>query len=1149
MTKMPKKQAPIGTSGLPERLLTLASAAFLLVLCLLCCRPAHAQFETASVLGFVHDNSGAAIQKSTVTLINSATGVSSTVLTDAQGQYEFTSVRIGQYKVKSAAPGFSEAVTEAFTVEVNARLRVDVNLKLGAVSDSVTVTGAASLLESEDSERGQLISAREVSNLPLNGRSYADLALLAPGVRRNNLENQSVTSRDASYNVNGQRSEFNNFLLDGLDNNAYGTSNQGFSNEAIPPSPDAINEFRVETDNYSAEFGRSSGAVINVSINSGTNHTHGRLWEYNRNTDFNAIGPFTPPTNALTGKAQKPVLVKNQFGAAIGGPIWKDKLFYFADYEGNRQVQGVYSATTVPNAQQRQGIFLTTAGVPVPLHNPITGAVYANGIVPTSDWNALATLVIKDLPTPNIANSFSNNYVSVPKANLTDDKGDLRADGYLNPRTTAFIRYSEHQGNIVDAASIPGAAGGGSSNGSIHAYNRQIAAGNTYTFNQNSILDARVGFTWTKGGKTPYGFGQPSLLQAAGIPGIPTDPGVVRSLNVQSVSGGFTAFGSQGSSPQFQNPFVINPKINYSILHGRHSIKVGYEFQAINTEVDDFNPVYGQDTYGGAFSSGLSPATGGNAGSDTGGKEAAYLADFLVGARSAYQLNNFVIVNYHQFMNFFYLQDDLKITPKLAINLGLRYELATPQFVSGNHLANFDPTTNTLVQASYGSTYKRALVNTPLTDFAPRVGFSYQLNDKTVIRSGYGLAYDQFNREGGENLLAYNGPYIVNSSITQKATNPLCAANVSTSSCFRPTQMGFSDNFVSSANFSTLLAQTRYIPKDIKTGYVESWHFGIQRQLGKNTVLDVAYIGEHGAKLWVLADLNQAPANVASATCSSTVTTGCVSLLNRRPIQGFTGIEESINAGFLRYNGLQAKIEHRYSNGLYLLNSFSYSRAIDNASGHLDTPNNDNSRVNLANLKGETGESAYDQPLNDTLTAIWDLPYGKGRQFGSGSNRLMQTVLGGWQLSAVNTATSGQPVNLIYSEPSQFDVSDLLNYRPNVTGNPINPSSSRVKTATALTLFLNPATVSVPTDITKPYGNAGRNSLRDFAFHQFDTGLHKAFPLWSDASNLDFRAEAFNVLNQVNYGAPDSNRSDGGYGSITSAFPARQLQLALKLIF
>ena len=1085
-----------------------------------------AQFDTASVLGYVHDPSGAALANATVSLISPATNTSVTVKTSTQGAYEFTDVKIGNYLITAKADGFDTTSTESFQVQVNARQRVDVTLKLGSATEQVTVSGGVQLLDTESSERSQVIGTREVESLPLNGRAYADLALLVPGVRRNNLENQTVTSRDASYNVNGQRSEFNNFLLDGLDNNAYGTSNQGFSNQAIPPAPDAINEFLVETDNYSAEFGRSSGAVINVSVHSGSNKIHGKVWEYNRNTDFNAIGPFSPPLNAATGQAQKPVLVKNQFGGSIGGPIWKDKFFFFADYEGNRQVQGQYAAVTIPNAQQRQGIFVDSTGAPVPLHNPLTGAVYANGIIPTADWNALATLVIQDLPAPNIPNAFSNNYASVPKANLTDNKGDLRIDATINPRTTAFFRYSDHQGNIVDAASIPGPAGGGSSNGTIHAYNRQIAAAATRAFSQNSILDARVGFTWTHGGKTPYGFGQPSLLAQAGIPGLPTEAGVVRSLNVQAVST-FTAFGSQGSSPQFQNPFVINPKINYSLLRGRNSMKFGYEFQAINTEIDDFNPVYGQDNYGGAFSSGTSAATGGVVSTDVGAKEAAYLADFLLGARSSYQLNNFVIVNYHQFMHFMYVQDDLKLMPKLTVNVGLRYELATPQFVTGNHLANFDPSTSTLVQASYGSLYNRALVHTPKLDFAPRIGFSYQMNDKTVIRSGYGLSFDQFNREGGENLLAYNGPYIVNSSITQKISSPICDPQVSSTTCFRPTQEGYSDNFVSSSNFSTLLAQTRYIPRNIPTGYVQSWHLGVQREIAKNTVFEVSYLGEHGVKLWVLADLNQAAPNVPSATCSNTVNTGCVPLLNRRPIAGFTGIEESIPAGFLSYNGLQAKVEHRYSDGLYVLDSFSYSRAIDNASGHLDTPNDDNSRINLANPNGERGESAYDQPLNDTLTVIWDVPYGRGRRFGSKSNRLLETALGGWQITAINTATSGQPVNLIYSEPSQFDVSDLLNYRPNVSGNPIAPSSARIKTASALTNFLDPTTVTIPTDVSQPYGNAGRNSLRDLPYYSLDTGVHKAFLLWNEHSNLDFRAEAFNVFNHVNYGAPDSNREDG----------------------
>jgi hypothetical protein len=1108
---------------------------------------AFAQFDTASVLGFVRDSSGAAIPNSEVKLIDVATGTAVTVKTDGQGQFQFTDVRVGQYKLDSTAPGFNESITSPFTVAVNARQRVDVSLQPGSASESVTVSGEASQLESETSDTGLIISPTEVHNLPLNGRAYADLAVLAPGVRRNNLENQSVTSRDASYNVDGQRSEFNNFLLDGLDNNAYGTSNQGFSNQAIPPSPDAINEFQVETNNYSAEYGRASGAVINVSINSGTNQFHGKAWEYNRNTAFNAKGPFLPPVDVVTGKRQQPTLIRNQFGGEIGGPILHNKLFFFADYEGNRQVQGQYTTATVPTLQQRQGIFVDTKGNPVPLQNPLTGVQYTNGIVPTADWNKLSTLVIAALPAPNVPNSFSNNYASFPKASLVDDKGDVRIDAYIGPKTTLFGRFSDHEGNIVDATSIPGAAGGSSSNGQIHAYNQQVAAGVTHSFSQSSILDARIGFTWTHGGKTPYGFGQPSLNAAAGITGLPTDASVVRSLNVQSVTG-YTAFGSQGSSPQFQNPFVINPKLNYTILKGRNSIKVGYEFLAINTEIDDFNPVYGQNTYNGAFS------RVGAASTDTGAKEATFLTDFLIGAPNSYQLNNEVVVNQHQYMNFFYAQDDIKFTPKLTVNAGLRYELVTPQFISGNHLANFDPSTNTLIQASSGSLYNRALVHTPKLDLAPRFGLAYQVDPKSVIRAAYGISFDQFNREGGENLLAYNGPYIVNSNINQVAPftgsggtkQPACTGN-NFSNCFRSTQQGFPQNFASPQNFSTLLAQTRYIPKNIPTGYVQSWHLDFQREIAKDTVFTVSYVGEHAVHIWVLADLNQARPNTIGGACAASGT-GCLSLQARRPISTFTGIEESVPYGFLSYNGLQTMLEHRFQNGFYALNSFTYSRAIDNASGHLDTPNGDNSRVNLANLNGERGESAYDQPLNDTLTLIWDLPYGKGRHFGASAPRAVQMLLGDWQVSAINTATSGQPVNLTYSESALADVSDILAYRPNVSGNPVTPQGQRIKTATSVSNFLNSSTVSVP-NFTTPYGNAGRNSLRDYPFYQLDTGLHKGFQLWSDSSLLDFRAEAFNLLNQVNYSAPESNRSDGGFGSITSAFPPRQLQLALKLEF
>ena len=514
--------------------------------------------------------------------------------------------------------------------------------------------------------------------------------------------------------------------------------------------------------------------------------------------------------------------------------------------------------------------------------------------------DAARVSVINALPSPNVP-GFSNNYVSFPRATLTDDKGDGRLDYILSTKTTIFGRYSDHKGDIVDATSIPGDAGDGG-NGTIHAYNRQIAAGITHAFGPNSTLDTRIGFTWTHGGKLPYLSGQESLNTQAGVPGLPTDKVVVRRLSNESVKN-FSTWGAQTSNPQFQNPFVINPKINYSLVEGRHSMKIGWEYLAINTEVDDFNPVYGGET----FSQGFSQNGGGT--SDAGAGQAAYLTDFLTGARDSYQLNNFRIVNYHQYMNYFYFQDDWKALPSLTVNLGLRYELVTPQFVDGNHLANFDPSTNTLIQASGGSLYKRALVNTPKLNFAPRFGISWQLDPKTVVRSAYGISYDQFNREGGENLLAYNGPYIINSAVNQVAPfaftgtkQPVCTGDNYTD-CFRTVMQGYPSNFVSASNFNTLIAQTRYIPKDIPTGYIQAWHFDVQREIARNTVLTASYIGEHGVHIWVLADLNQAAPNSP---------TGTLSVQARRPITTFTTIEESIPAGFLSYNGLQVKFEHRY---------------------------------------------------------------------------------------------------------------------------------------------------------------------------------------------------------------------------------------------
>ncbi len=318
---------------------------------LLCPISLFAQFDTATVLGTIRDAAGRVVEGSRVTLANQGTGTTQTATTDGNGSYNFLNVRVGDYSVKAELAGFKSATSNPFRADVNARQRVDLQLEIGQVTENVVVSDAAAVLETDSSDRGQVINRREIVDLPLNGREYADLALLSTGVRKSVLENQSITSRDASFNVNGQRSALNNFILDGIDNNSYGTSNQGFSNQVIQASPDALAEFKVQTDNYSAEFGRAAGAVINASIRSGTNGYHGSAWEFLRNTSLNAVGFF----NTFAPGVSKPVFIQNQFGAAFGGRIIRDKLFFFVDYEGLRRVTKTAQFSALPTADQRAG--------------------------------------------------------------------------------------------------------------------------------------------------------------------------------------------------------------------------------------------------------------------------------------------------------------------------------------------------------------------------------------------------------------------------------------------------------------------------------------------------------------------------------------------------------------------------------------------------------------------------------------------------------------------------------------------------------------------------------------------------------------------------------------------------------------------------
>ncbi len=403
-----------------------------------------------------------------------------------------------------------------------------------------------------------------------------------------------------------------------------------------------------------------------------------------------------------------------------------------------------------------------------------------------------------------------------------------------------------------------------------------------------------------------------------------------------------------------------------------------------------------------------------------------------------------------------------------------------------------------------------------------------------MIRSAYGISWVLFNRAGGENLLAYNGPNIINSSINQIPSQGICSsAAAAAGTCFRSLTQGFPNGIIDPSNFSTAISQVRYIPGSARNGYVQSWHFTIQQELAKDLLLDVAYVGNHSVGLNVLSDANQALPNAQGQN---------LPLIQRRPIQGFTDIEIAYNGGFGSYEALQIKLEKRNSHGLYVLNSFTWSKAIDNAPGHLENYDGDNSRINYYNPGIERGLSGYNQPLNDTLSILYDLPFGHGRHFNTDS-RALDLIAGGWSLNVINTMSSGLPLDIGYSATSQQQVSGLVSERPDLV-----PGVSPYLGGSNPMYYLNPAAFSVPS-YTQPFGNTPRNNVRTPAVYETDFGVHKGFMI-TEGRSLQFRAEAFNLFNKTNFATVSTtNANSSGFGVFNSTFPARQIQLALKLVF
>ena len=1129
----------------------------LLLSCLLVTISSRAQYDNGSVVGTIRDRTGAPIPGAAITLTNTETGIAAKATTDATGGYEFPAVHVGLYRISATSSGFSDAIANNVSVSVGGRQRIDLGLKVGTAETTVEVSDVALQVESETSQRDQIITNYQSAALPLVTRNYSDLLGLVTGSRQ--APTAAVTSsinslvRAGSYNINGQRSMFNNFLLDGLDNNAYGESNQGFDNQIIAVPPDSVAQFQVVTNNESAEYGRSSGATINVATQSGTNRFHATLYEFLRNTALNATGFFKPTQTGSSGIVvpfKKSTFNRNQYGMNLGGPILRSRLFFFIDYEGFRQVLKPLSVLTLPTQNELNGILVAT------VRNPLTGKIYPAGSqIPAADINPLSRQIITafravpGLPTSGAAGTGLAQFDYAVQVPFTDnsDKGDLRFDFQQGPNTSWFLRVSDRKENALNAPALPLPLDG-QTNGKIRVLDQQAVLGFTRLFGASKVLDIRAGISRTKAGKFSTSIGSTSFA----IPGLPTDPAVSGGLPTTSITG-FTGFGRQSTNPQFQNPALLDPRFNFTWVKGPHSMKFGYEYEHVWMAVSDNNPLFGSFTYGGAYSAcpagtavpGLGTCTAPVSGQPappvaltTAAVSDTYFADFLFGTTSGYSAANVFTAHLRQTFNNVYAQDDWKVTPNLTLNAGLRWEYGSPYSEANDFISNFDPTTATVQTISHTAVngpgvtvypngdgiYGKTLVHPDYTDFGPRLGFAYAPDSKTAVRGGFGMSYVHYTRAGSGNILGINAPQALFVAVNQNNLKPTptnrCVGSPTVTqigTCYVSADQGFPTGLTST--FNPLTDNVTYVPRNTRDSYVESYYLSVQRQLYKNTLLDIAYVGNHGLKLQGFVNQNQLNPSVGFAQAN-------------RPFPGFSDVTTALNGFSSNYNSLQVKYEQRATAGLTLLNSFTWSHALDQTSASLE--GNTPSVQNIYNLAADYGQSDYNLPIQDVTSIVYELPFGRGRHFLSSANGFVDAALGGWQLSVINTMQSGTPFNITYTPSAINQVSPTISnsfrganlYRPNV--NPLVPrvlntqiASSGYIQYTNPAAYLLPATGSAAAPFS-PFGNAARNPLRNTPFYQSDLALNKRFSTPIESLKVEFRSEFYNILNHTNLYLPST---------------------------
>lgn len=1100
-----------------------------------------AQVNTASLSGLATDPTGAALPHVTVAAKDDANGYSRTVQTDSAGAYSFQDLPIGQYSLTVSAPGFT-SIVEQVVLAVGQRSREDFHLQMGATEQTVQVQAATALLSPDDASISTVVGLTTIEETPLSLRNWDDLLRVVPGVQISRFTQQSgATSagRVGDFNVNGIHSLQNDFILDGIDNNTFSENVQELSTESAHPSLDTIAEFNVITNPYSAEYGRSPGGVVSVNTKSGANHFHGLGYEYVRNNYFDS-NDFFSDRHGLP----KPKYNQNQFGGNLGGPILKNRLFFFFDYEGTRIKQGVLRTSTVPLPNERIGDFspatAAAVGIKYPtIYDPTTCQPafsgsnckpFANNSIPHGSLDSTMQSLMALFPQPDTTTAGSppdlNNYIR--NALLTDfeDNYDGRVDWTPSSADTVFGRYNYSNRN----RDIPGYLGGLADGTSTSAWGNQIlkahsaVLGWTHILSQSMVNEFRFGWVrdYSYAQQQPFTLGQ---MAGSFVPGIPNNPAIGGGVPLTSFSN-YAFEGSPDFLPKKQIPMQYQYNDTLSLVRGKQTLKFGTSIYLPMRNIFQDEP----GTRGDLGFTGVFTCQHSAPGKCVSGTGLSY-ADGLLGYVQSTQLTNVFVVDQRIWMVSGFAEDDWKATPKLTLNLGLRYDFATPPLEANNRMADFDPTSGSLIFAKSGSLKSRAIVDPNNHNFGPRIGFAYSPDAKTVFRGGYGIYYSLFERFGSEDELALNPPFLINKTLTSN-TSPVLKPSV-----------GFTTNFLdpSTVNLSVLNAfHIRAMALHDPLPYVQQWSGGIQRQIGQDWAGEIDYVGTKSTHLDVIRNYNQ-------PMISGGVSTGVV------PYANFGQIEYTSPIGYGNYNGLQASLTRRFSDGFELRAAFTHSRSLDNTPEELESNSGD--APDGRNYATWYGPSDFDVPNRVAVSYVYDFPFGRGKsmlQHGP-----LAWVLGNWQTSGVYTYYSGHPFQVNENDGNHNSILDPYGYTtatPNLIGKPRvvgDPDCWFYASKDSACGIHAPSgsTDAYATTAVGAVGNVSRNSLRGPHIDVFDAALLREFPI-TEGWNVEARWEVFNITNTPEFGQPNGNITSGGVASITSlSGDPRVMQFALRVSF